>query len=202
MYPQWPRVVSATMLQYPSNRAAAAGSAEQIIAEAANKATLLIRLPIIGDLTGASIRFVRMARSIALDSEASPKSHRPRHSFRTQLACAGAAIQLLPQEPVPAASRTLRPIASNRKGGGAVIEAVSDQNRKDLSNSRPSRRVRIFVNPADGLNVSARGSNRLPALALRWYAVLALRHSLSFALGARTSARPEAFTQRLERDVK
>jgi hypothetical protein len=50
MVPHWPRVVSATMLQFPSTLAAIAGGAEQMIAEAADRAMVHIRLPIMGVL--------------------------------------------------------------------------------------------------------------------------------------------------------
>ena len=48
MVPQWPRVVTAVMLQLPSNLAALAGGAEPTIAEAADSAKAHIRLPIMG----------------------------------------------------------------------------------------------------------------------------------------------------------
>jgi hypothetical protein len=47
MVPQWPRVVTAIMLQLPSNLAAIAGGAEQMIAEAAARAKAGVRLRII-----------------------------------------------------------------------------------------------------------------------------------------------------------
>jgi hypothetical protein len=50
MVPQWPRVVTAVMLQVPSYLAALAGGAEQTIAEAAVRAKAHIRLPIMGVL--------------------------------------------------------------------------------------------------------------------------------------------------------
>src|SRR6478609_744525 len=43
--PQWPRVVTATMLQLPSNWAASAGGAEQMIAKAVARAKARIRVP-------------------------------------------------------------------------------------------------------------------------------------------------------------
>jgi hypothetical protein len=46
MLPQWPRVVWATTLQFPSKGAAIAEGAEQMIAEAAVRAMAQIRLPI------------------------------------------------------------------------------------------------------------------------------------------------------------
>jgi hypothetical protein len=50
MVPQWPRVVAATMLQFPSNLAALAGGAEHVIAEAADRMMVHVRLPIMGGL--------------------------------------------------------------------------------------------------------------------------------------------------------
>jgi hypothetical protein len=50
MVPQWPRVVAATMLQFPSNLAALAGGAEHVIAEAADRMMVHVRLPIMGVL--------------------------------------------------------------------------------------------------------------------------------------------------------
>ena len=61
MVPQWPRVVEATMLQSPSNWAAIAGGAEQIIAEAADRAMAHIRLPIMGVLTRCVVLLVTSA---------------------------------------------------------------------------------------------------------------------------------------------
>jgi hypothetical protein len=46
MLPQWPLVVTATMLQFPSNWAAIAGRAEQRIGKAIDRAKAHIRLPI------------------------------------------------------------------------------------------------------------------------------------------------------------
>ena len=46
MVPQWPRVVTAIMLQLPSNLAALAGGAEKMNAEAADSAKAHMRLPI------------------------------------------------------------------------------------------------------------------------------------------------------------
>jgi hypothetical protein len=46
MLPQWPRVVWATTLQFPSNGAAIADGVEQMVAEAAVRAMAQIRLPI------------------------------------------------------------------------------------------------------------------------------------------------------------
>src|SRR3954468_20215216 len=48
MVPQWPRVVTAVMLQLPSNLAELAGGAEPTIAEAADSTKAHIRLPIMG----------------------------------------------------------------------------------------------------------------------------------------------------------
>jgi hypothetical protein len=48
MLSQWPRVVWATTLQFPSNGAAIADGAEPIIAQAAARAIAQIRLPIMG----------------------------------------------------------------------------------------------------------------------------------------------------------
>jgi hypothetical protein len=50
MLPQWPWVVCATTLQFPSNGEAIADDVEEIVAEAAAKAMAEIRLPIIGVL--------------------------------------------------------------------------------------------------------------------------------------------------------
>src|SRR5262245_40482510 len=50
MLPQWPWVVCATTLQFPSNGEAIADDVEEIVAEAAAKALAEIRLPIIGVL--------------------------------------------------------------------------------------------------------------------------------------------------------
>src|SRR5262245_7418330 len=51
MVPQWPRVVSATMLQFPSYLAAIAGVANQIMAEAPDTTRVNRRLSIMGALT-------------------------------------------------------------------------------------------------------------------------------------------------------
>jgi hypothetical protein len=48
--PQWPLVVAATMRQAPSNWAAIAGGAAQLIAKAVDRAKAHIRLPIMGVL--------------------------------------------------------------------------------------------------------------------------------------------------------
>src|SRR5262245_53496212 len=48
--PQWPRVVTAPGSQFPSNWAAIAGGAEQMIAKAVHKANSRVRLPIMEDL--------------------------------------------------------------------------------------------------------------------------------------------------------
>jgi len=48
--PQWPRVVTAVMLQLPSYLEALAGAAAQMIAEAVEIKTTQKRLPIMGDL--------------------------------------------------------------------------------------------------------------------------------------------------------
>jgi hypothetical protein len=45
MLPQWPWVVSATTLQFPSNDAAIVDGVEQMVAEAAVRAMAQIRLP-------------------------------------------------------------------------------------------------------------------------------------------------------------
>jgi hypothetical protein len=50
IFPQWPLVVTATMSQFPSNCAAFAGGAEQMIAKAVDRAKAHIRLPIMGVL--------------------------------------------------------------------------------------------------------------------------------------------------------
>jgi len=50
MLPQWPWVVWATTLQFPSNGEAIAAGVEKKVAEAAAKATAKIRLPIMGVL--------------------------------------------------------------------------------------------------------------------------------------------------------
>jgi hypothetical protein len=50
MLPQWPRVVWATTLQFPSNGAAIADGLEQMVAEAAVRAMTQIRLLIMGVL--------------------------------------------------------------------------------------------------------------------------------------------------------
>jgi hypothetical protein len=50
IFPQWPLVVTATMSQFPSNCAAFAGGAEQMIAKAVERAKAHIRLPIMGVL--------------------------------------------------------------------------------------------------------------------------------------------------------
>jgi hypothetical protein len=50
MLPQWPWVVWASTLQFPSNDAAIADGVEQMVAEAATRAMAQIRLPIIGVL--------------------------------------------------------------------------------------------------------------------------------------------------------
>jgi hypothetical protein len=50
IFPQWPLVVTATMSQFPSNWAAFAGEAEQMIAKALDRAKAHIRLPIMGTL--------------------------------------------------------------------------------------------------------------------------------------------------------
>jgi hypothetical protein len=48
MLPQWPWVVWATTLQFPSNDAAIADGVEQMVAEAAARAVARIRLPTMG----------------------------------------------------------------------------------------------------------------------------------------------------------
>jgi hypothetical protein len=48
MLPQWPWVVWATTLQFPSNDAAIADGVEQMVAEAAARAMAQIRLPTMG----------------------------------------------------------------------------------------------------------------------------------------------------------
>jgi hypothetical protein len=50
MVPQWPRVVAASMLQFPSSLAALAGGAEQMTTEAADRMMVHVRLPIMGVL--------------------------------------------------------------------------------------------------------------------------------------------------------
>lgn len=80
MLPQWPRVVSATMLQFPSNLAAIAGGAEQMIAEAADRTMVHIRLPIMGILirvlSCSSIRAVPMVGPVeTLNAAACPNHH-------------------------------------------------------------------------------------------------------------------------------
>jgi hypothetical protein len=45
IFPQWPRVVAATMSQFPS-WAAIAGGAEQMIAKAVARAKAQVRLPV------------------------------------------------------------------------------------------------------------------------------------------------------------
>ena len=50
MVPQWPRVVTAVMLQLPSYLEALAGAAAQTIAEVAEARTMHRRLSIMGDL--------------------------------------------------------------------------------------------------------------------------------------------------------
>jgi hypothetical protein len=50
MLPQWPWVVWATTLQFPSNDAAIADGVKQMVAEAAARAMAQIRLPIMGVL--------------------------------------------------------------------------------------------------------------------------------------------------------
>ena len=52
MLPQWPLVVTANMLQFPSNWAAIAGSAEQMIAKAIDRTKAHRRLPIMTVLIG------------------------------------------------------------------------------------------------------------------------------------------------------
>jgi hypothetical protein len=60
MLPQWPWVVWATTLQFPSNDEAIADGVKQIVAEAAARAMAQIRLPIMGlllfHLTAAELR--------------------------------------------------------------------------------------------------------------------------------------------------
>jgi hypothetical protein len=46
IFPQWPLVVTAIILQLPSNTAAIAGGAKQMIAKAVNSAKPRMRLPI------------------------------------------------------------------------------------------------------------------------------------------------------------
>ena len=46
IFQQWPLVVTATMLQFPSNGAAIADGAEQMIAKTVDRAKARIRLPI------------------------------------------------------------------------------------------------------------------------------------------------------------
>jgi len=48
--PQWPLVVTATMLQFPSNWDAIAGGTEEMIAKAVDKAKAYVRLASIGVL--------------------------------------------------------------------------------------------------------------------------------------------------------
>ena len=50
MLPQWPLVVTASMLQFPSNPAAIAGTAEQTIAKAVHRAKAHRRLLIMNVL--------------------------------------------------------------------------------------------------------------------------------------------------------
>src|SRR5262249_2232695 len=52
MLPQWPWVVWATTLQFPSNDEAMADGVEQTVAEAAARAMAQMRLPIIGPVGG------------------------------------------------------------------------------------------------------------------------------------------------------
>ena len=69
MVPQWPRVVTATMLQLPSDWAAIADEAEQMIA--VDRANAHIRLPIMGvflirGLYCSAIRAVLVARLVEI----------------------------------------------------------------------------------------------------------------------------------------
>jgi hypothetical protein len=50
MLPQWPWVVWASTLQFPSNDAAIADGVEQTVAEATTRAMAQLRLPIMGVL--------------------------------------------------------------------------------------------------------------------------------------------------------
>jgi hypothetical protein len=50
IFPQWPLVVTATMFQFPSNWAAIAGGAKQMIAKAVERAKARIQLAILGVL--------------------------------------------------------------------------------------------------------------------------------------------------------
>ena len=69
-FPQWPLVVTATMSQFPSNCAAFAGGAEQMIAKAVDRAKARIRLLIMGGphtsiyLRG---RFAQRARNVLME---------------------------------------------------------------------------------------------------------------------------------------
>lgn len=109
--PQWPRVVWATMLQLPSYRAALAGGAEEMIAEAAIRATVRIGVPIMGSSHAYSVLLVYsgcpepimpLNSAASLNHTSPPRSFRP--CFRAQ-----AAIQLLPQRPVPTATTNNAP---------------------------------------------------------------------------------------------
>jgi hypothetical protein len=61
MLPQWPLVVTANMLQFPSKWAAIAGRAEQMIAKAIDRAKAHIRLPIMKVLTWWVVRLISEA---------------------------------------------------------------------------------------------------------------------------------------------
>ena len=70
MLPQWPWVVWATTLQFPSNGEAIADGVEQMVAEAAARAMAQIRLPIIGvllnDFAAQLDRAVERSRKVSM----------------------------------------------------------------------------------------------------------------------------------------
>ena len=73
MVPQWPRVVTAVMLQVPSNLAALAGGAKQTSAEAADNAKAHKRLPIM---------LVPIVCVVLLGNSSVPASARSLHEIR------------------------------------------------------------------------------------------------------------------------
>ena len=71
IFPQWPLVVTATMSQFPSNWAAFAVGAEQMIAKAVDTA----KAPIMGASFYLRCRFAQRARNVLMEQCAEFQAH-------------------------------------------------------------------------------------------------------------------------------
>ena len=75
IFPQWPLVVTATMRQFPSNCAAFAGGAEQMIAKAVDTTKAHMRMPIMGASFYLRCRFAQRARNVLMEQCAEFRAH-------------------------------------------------------------------------------------------------------------------------------